>query len=69
MSAKQWCVHHSKACCHTLKHFDNAFATGGYNIVEVFESLIISFWKMDTPLFSGYLGAFDPVSHLMLYLQ
>jgi hypothetical protein len=39
MSAKQWCVHRSKTCCQTLKHFDNAFATGGNNIVEVFESL------------------------------
>ena len=34
-AAKQRCVHHSKACCQTLKHFDNVFATGGNNIVEV----------------------------------
>ena len=25
-------------CCQTLKHLDNVFATGGNNIVEVFES-------------------------------
>jgi hypothetical protein len=36
---KQWCVHRSKTCCQTLKHFDNVFATGGNNIGEVFESL------------------------------
>ena len=29
--------------CQTLKHFDNVFATGGNNIVEVFESLSTSF--------------------------
>jgi len=33
----------SKTCCQTLKHFDNVFATGGNNIVEVFESLTTSF--------------------------
>jgi hypothetical protein len=27
----------------SLKHFDNVFATGGNNIVEVFESLTASF--------------------------
>jgi precorrin-6B methylase 2 len=32
-------VHLSKTSCQTLKHFDNVFATGGNNIVEVFESL------------------------------
>ena len=42
MSAKQRCVHRSKTC-QTLKHFDNVLATGGNNIVEVFESLITSF--------------------------
>ena len=42
MSAKQRCVHHSKTCCQTLKHFDNVFATGGNNIAEVFESLTTS---------------------------
>ena len=31
MSAKQRCVHRSKPCCQTLKHFDNVFATGGKN--------------------------------------
>ena len=31
-------VHRSKTCCQTLKHFDNVFATGGNNIVEVFDS-------------------------------
>ena len=66
MSAKQWCVHRSKTC-QTLKPFDNVFATGGTNIVEVFESLTTSFLKMDTSLFSGHLGAFD--AHLMLSLQ
>jgi hypothetical protein len=39
------------------------------NIVEVFESLTTSFWTMDTPLFSGYLRAFDTLWHLMLSLQ
>ena len=37
------CVHNSKTC-QTLKHFDNVFATGGNNIVEVFECLTISFF-------------------------
>ena len=35
-----------KTCCSTLKHFDNVFATGGNNIVEVFESLTTSFLKL-----------------------
>jgi hypothetical protein len=34
--AKQRRVHRSKTC-QTLKHFDNVFATGENNIVEVFE--------------------------------
>ena len=38
-------------------------------LVEVFESLTKSFWTMDTPLFSGHLGTFDTLSHLMLSLQ
>jgi hypothetical protein len=66
MSAKQRCVHRSKTCCQTLQHFDNVFATGGNNIVEVFESLTTSFRTMDIPLFSGQLGAFGALSHLML---
>ena len=66
MSAKQRCV---KNLCQTLKHFENVFATGGNNIVKVFESLTTSFWTMGTPLFSGHLGAFDSLSHLMLSLQ
>ena len=37
------CVRRSKSCCQTLKHFDNVFATGGNNIVEVFESLTTRF--------------------------
>ena len=45
-------------------YFDNALATGGNNIVEVFES----FLTMDIPLFSGHLGL-DALSHLMLSLQ
>ena len=48
---------------------DNVFATGGNNIVEVFESLTTSFCTMDTPLSSGHLGAFDALSHVMLSLQ
>ena len=52
-----------------LKHFDNVFAKGGNNIVEVFKSLTTSFWTMDTPLFSGHVGAFDALSHLILSLQ
>ena len=42
--AKQRRVHRSKTC-QTLKvkHFDNVFATGENNIVEVFESLTTSF--------------------------
>ena len=36
---KQRCVHRSKTCCQTVKHFDNVFATGRNNIVEVLESL------------------------------
>jgi len=39
------------------------------NIVEVFESLTTCFWTMDTSLFSGHLGAFDALSHLILSLQ
>jgi hypothetical protein len=37
---KQQCVRHSNTCCQTLKHFDNVFATGGNNIVDVFGSSI-----------------------------
>jgi hypothetical protein len=59
MSAKQRCVKN-------FKYFENVFATGGNNIVKVFESLTTSFWTMGTPLFSGHLGAFDALSHLML---
>ena len=55
----------SKTCFQTLKHFDNVFAAGGHNIVEVFESLT-SFWTTDTSLFSGHLETFDALSHLML---
>ena len=62
INTKQRCVHRSKSCYQTLKHFDNVFATGGNNIVEVFESLTTSFWTMHTPLFSGHLGAFDALS-------
>jgi len=43
MSAKQWCVHRSKTCCQTLKHFDNVISTCCENVVEVFESLTTSF--------------------------
>jgi hypothetical protein len=39
------------------------------NVVEVFESLTTSILMMDTPLFSGHLGAFDALSHLILSLQ
>jgi len=46
----------------TSTKLDNIFATGGNNIVEVFESLT-------TSLLSGHLGAFDSLSHLMLSLQ
>ena len=42
---------------------DNIFATGGNNIVEVFESLTTSIWTMDTSLFSEHLGEFDAPSH------
>ena len=48
---------HSKTCCQTLKHFDNVIFTCSENVVEVFESLT-SFWTMNTPLLSRYLGAF-----------
>ena len=42
MPAKQRGVHRSTTC-QTLKHFDNVFATGGNNIVEVFDSLTTIF--------------------------
>jgi hypothetical protein len=41
----------------------------GLILVEVFESLTTRFLTMDTPLFSGYLGAFYALSHLILALQ
>ena len=41
--AKQRCVHRSKTCCQTLKHYHNIFASGGNNTVEVFQSLTTSF--------------------------
>ena len=47
----------------TSTNLDNIFATGGSNIVEVFESLTTSIWTMDTLLFSGHLGEFDAPSH------
>ena len=37
MSAEQRRVHRSQTC-QTLKHFDNVFATGRNNIVEVYET-------------------------------
>jgi hypothetical protein len=52
-----------------ITKLDNVFATGGNNIVEVFESLTTSFCTMDTPLSSRHLGAFDALSHVMLSLQ
>jgi hypothetical protein len=45
---KQRCVHRSKTCCQTLKHFDNVIFTCCENVVEVFESLTTKFWMMDT---------------------
>ena len=51
----QICVHLSQTCCQTLKHFDNVISTCCEIIVEVFESLTTSFWKMDIPLCSGHL--------------
>ena len=35
MSAKQRCIHRSKTCCQTLKHFENVFSTCCENVVEV----------------------------------
>jgi hypothetical protein len=35
-----------KTCCQTLKHFDNVFATGGKNIVEVFESVAVALFEV-----------------------
>jgi hypothetical protein len=32
MSTKQRCVHRSKVCCQTLKHYNNVFATGENNV-------------------------------------
>jgi hypothetical protein len=52
-----------------LCHFNNVFATGGNSIVEVFENLTTSFWTTDTSLFSGHLGTFGPLLHLMLFFQ
>ena len=52
-----------------LKHLDNVISICCENVVKVFESLTASFWAMDTPLFSGHLGAFGTPSHLMLSLQ
>jgi hypothetical protein len=43
--AKQRCVHRSKTCCQTLKHFDNVFAIGGNNIVEVSLSTILQLYR------------------------
>ena len=53
----------------TLNVIVNVSAAGGNNIVKVFESLTTSFWTIDTSLFSGHLGAFDALSHLMLSLE
>jgi hypothetical protein len=58
------CVHRSKTC-QTLKNFDNIISTCCEIVVEVFESLTTNFWRMDTSLFSGHLGAFDVLLHLM----
>ena len=54
--------------CQILKHFDNVFATGGHNIVKVFEGLT-KILKDEHIVFSGHLGAFDALSHLILSLQ
>jgi hypothetical protein len=53
MSAKQRCVHHSKTCCQSLKHFNNVISIFCEN-VKVFESLTTSFWTMNTPLLRGH---------------
>ena len=43
MSAKQRCVHRSKTCYQTLKHFNNVISTCCENVVEVLESLTTSY--------------------------
>ena len=40
MSAKQWCVHYSKMCCHTLKHFDDVFTKGIFQLWHTFTPLL-----------------------------
>ena len=37
--AKQRCVHRSKNCCQTLKHFDNVISTYCENVVKVFDNI------------------------------
>ena len=56
-------LHMFHCICQTLKHFDNVFATGGNNIVEVFESLLTSF------LNDGHTVVLaDIEGHLTLYI-
>ena len=38
-------------------------------VVKLSNKCLRVFWTMDTLLFSGHLGAFDALSHLMLSLQ
>ena len=65
MSAKQQCVHRSKTCCQTLKHFDNVFATGRNNIVEVFESLAVTqFSLLENILLSSYKTKLSSYKHI-----
>jgi len=52
-----------------VKHFHNVISTCCENVVKGFESLTTSFRTMDTSLFSGHLGAFDVLSHLMFSLK
>jgi hypothetical protein len=71
--------HHKNIYQGGTSWFEAIFATGGNNIVEVFESLTTSLWTIDTPLFSteySPLGCFTcdacpltrPYRVLSLYL-
>jgi hypothetical protein len=58
-TAEQRCVHRSKTCCQTDKHFDNVIFICCENVVEVYLSLTTSFFNDGHTLFSGDKEASD----------
>jgi hypothetical protein len=65
MSTKQQCVHLSKTCCQTLKHFNNVISNCCENVVDVFESLNVFCYFFQT--FSPHMGSLKSHTKRPLY--